>query len=929
MAIYDPTALLPPARREEAAPANPAAPTGPDPTTVGKYPVKAVIPKAKPDILTDAGKSALSGTAEGVVGIPGLPGTFGQMSDAMRQGQADLLKKYAPGVAEKLPLPLSDPKVYSDAMDVIQKSGAVSPKDAMLGPGHALATMLLGGTPKLGNVDETTGNFNYIGGIPFPTSQYFQGIAHDMGMPEYEPQHLIGRGLKAGGEGLPLAIATSPGGLLMRAMTGFGQGLGAEGAVEFLKQQGIEGYDTLARIVGGMAGGLVPYGIGGFQHFTSPKSVTARAEDIAGQVRREAHPDPQNVANTLRTGAANVDNGQFLPGVLPSTAQLAGAGAGREKALENQVLNIARSKSDSSAVDFDNQMAKNVETQGTAADRLAREHRGTIGDTDMEAAANVPPGGQPTASAGAMQPIKRLYERLQDAETAAWEALEPMGVEVGRAEAASKLQGFLSGLTDTRLDAFPEFFKRRVSELASKPGSTVSLQELQDMRSFALAQARNSNFAQTPVSAVDLRKFAEEIRGIISDRNNLVVASSGGTVQQQAAAEARAIQAWDDARTASRTLHDNFGDKLFAGKAVDLEPTEFIGKMLTGAEAVPNLRQIRSMPGVNVDQEVSDWVVGQLTNKGFNVTPDQINRFLGANGGRLGVIADEVPGLRSRLTDLTRRAGESIEQQQARLANAALEKATNRSPQALADYLDNNANTLKQALPVDQHEFIDQLHRTSRIMSQTGSEKLTGQQTLNLLKDGDVLSILYGKASGQIADTLGGGLMGGVAGAAFGFPTGPIGVVLGGMFGKTLAPGIVSKVQEAIVGTTQEQALAALQRAARDPAFAAVLMGRGTPQQAAGLPGILANTAVGLRNYGVKTGIMQTPAIVQDDRNRAYGGRAAYRSGGRILDHGSKADALVRAAESARKAISGTTEPLLDMPDEHVVKALAVAGEAI
>lgn len=64
-------------------------------------------------------------------------------------------------------------------------------------------------------------------------------------------------------------------------------------------------------------------------------------------------------------------------------------------------------------------------------------------------------------------------------------------------------------------------------------------------------------------------------------------------------------------------------------------------------------------------------------------------------------------------------------------------------------------------------------------------------------------------------------------------------------------------------------------------------------------------------------------------QGQASGGRVGYRSGGRILDHGSKADALVRAAESARKTISGTTEPLLDLPDEHVVKALAVAGEAI
>lgn len=62
---------------------------------------------------------------------------------------------------------------------------------------------------------------------------------------------------------------------------------------------------------------------------------------------------------------------------------------------------------------------------------------------------------------------------------------------------------------------------------------------------------------------------------------------------------------------------------------------------------------------------------------------------------------------------------------------------------------------------------------------------------------------------------------------------------------------------------------------------------------------------------------------------QATGGRVGYRAGGRILDHASKADALVRAAETARKQINGTTEPLLGMPDESVVKALAVANENI
>jgi hypothetical protein len=67
----------------------------------------------------------------------------------------------------------------------------------------------------------------------------------------------------------------------------------------------------------------------------------------------------------------------------------------------------------------------------------------------------------------------------------------------------------------------------------------------------------------------------------------------------------------------------------------------------------------------------------------------------------------------------------------------------------------------------------------------------------------------------------------------------------------------------------------------------------------------------------------------QQAGGRADGGRVGYRAGGRILDHASQAGALVRAAETAKKRISQTTEPLLEMPDEAVVKALSVANENI
>ena len=56
-----------------------------------------------------------------------------------------------------------------------------------------------------------------------------------------------------------------------------------------------------------------------------------------------------------------------------------------------------------------------------------------------------------------------------------------------------------------------------------------------------------------------------------------------------------------------------------------------------------------------------------------------------------------------------------------------------------------------------------------------------------------------------------------------------------------------------------------------------------------------------------------------------------FKRGGVVkgIDHGAKADALIKAAERAKKGHNSTTEPLLDQPDEVITKALAIANEAI
>lgn len=64
---------------------------------------------------------------------------------------------------------------------------------------------------------------------------------------------------------------------------------------------------------------------------------------------------------------------------------------------------------------------------------------------------------------------------------------------------------------------------------------------------------------------------------------------------------------------------------------------------------------------------------------------------------------------------------------------------------------------------------------------------------------------------------------------------------------------------------------------------------------------------------------------------RFAGGRVGRASGGRLVrsDHASRAAALIRAAEAAKKAHNNTTKDILEQPDEAVAKALSIANKAI
>lgn len=73
--------------------------------------------------------------------------------------------------------------------------------------------------------------------------------------------------------------------------------------------------------------------------------------------------------------------------------------------------------------------------------------------------------------------------------------------------------------------------------------------------------------------------------------------------------------------------------------------------------------------------------------------------------------------------------------------------------------------------------------------------------------------------------------------------------------------------------------------------------------------------------------IKTTPTPVQG--SMFAGGRIARQSGGRVGNPGSAADKLIAAAEKAKNRHSDDTSPLLDVPDEAITKALAIANEKI
>jgi len=147
-----------------------------------------------------------------------------------------------------------------------------------------------------------------------------------------------------------------------------------------------------------------------------------------------------------------------------------------------------------------------------------------------------------------------------------------------------------------------------------------------------------------------------------------------------------------------------------------------------------------------------------------------------------------------------------------------------------------------------------------------------------------------------------------------------------------MAPGVAAKAAAGATAGVVSKAM--YNKAERAVAQKMVpLITEGTPESFAKLSKMMDESRAAKIVYDklyYVTGLLSRQASEESggEEQRADGGRIGRATGGRVgVDV--EADALVRAADRAKKSFNKTTEPLLNAPDNHIAKALEVANRAI
>jgi hypothetical protein len=486
----------------------------------------------------------------------------------------------------------------------------------------------------------------------------------------------------------------------------------------------------------------------------------------------------------------------------------------------------------------------------------------------------------------------------------------------------------------------PQEMKAYLAELQNYPSNAVPFLELQKTKQLANAILRDQNV----LDKSGAHAISSQFDNIMTDVNSLHPDSLTNA--------STAPDLFDQARKATREYNALFGTKTTAPLAERAEgalagqyktqPEQFLDSVLKNPkDALGKLREIRALPNIDnasLDQAVSDYMVSKITqnnSKSF-VTPKDIQSAL--KDPAYQQIVAETPGLQMRLNKI---AKQSVGEQVINSFGTVLEK---NDPAAISQYISKNKPLLMSAVkdPV-RRQFIDQLEKSSNILKDLPIGKMTDRQLFNLLQNGDLFTILHGKSTGILAK----GVAGGLSGKALGFaaPVAAGAEMLGagaGAFGYLQKPTEI--MGRLVYGTTQQEAMKALNRAAEDPAYMRLLMQKPTIKNSMtlldsykALPQTVAPLMAGAR---ASTEPKKEPEMTEAQYNRmvregkikpqASGGRIGRATGGKaMMDPEREANKLISRVMAAKKLEEHNTEQLLQKDDTVIAKALAKANKDI
>lgn len=879
------------------------------------YEVQGATQQEAPEQMTagqqavDVVKGGASGLGRGVVSTPGLPGDIGQLIK-----QAPALGSYAYGRGREM-LGYS-PK--GEAAEKFQKDL----ETARSGMSEA----------------ERSGKYGQLFGYEFPTGQYFVEKASEY-VPGLTYAPKTGAGRVAGSVGEVLGSSLTTRGLTSglkglksapAAATDVGAGVGSGIAGEMTTGSPDEALARLAGTVPGALAGRAAYGR------LSGAAATERGERIAGDVARGQIRDVEGAKTALQTP------GEYVPGVKPTSPQTLRGESGIS-GLETELRAAQTPGSAATRI----AMEQSQEGLTSATQKAIEGVEAKLPYASMADAFNLPVGGNPRAisSEAAQNAFRAVEQPMFDAADQAWKhpsfktAVYDKNVVVGALNNAFKDMGI------SRL-GLPKEMNDYISQLRKYPDAGIPFSELQKVKRLANQIVRDPT-VRDRAGAIELTTKLDDV---LTNPLHLMTPVAPGT---------DAAKAFDTARTATREYKTLFETPNVAALAERypkgttqagqyvVQPEQMLDQVFGNSKtALARYRELQKIPGMDISTPASDWIVSKITNNGEKATlsSNDVAKFLRDPGNN--ALVNEIPGLRQRLDGI---AQQSMGEQVRNSFAAAMDSP---NPTKLSQYINKNRSLIDQVFtqPHEQ-QLVDALDRSSKILASVPSGTPLDRSVLDRLMKGDLFTILHGKITGKLGEATAGmaagKLIGMTAPVAAGLETLGAGAITSGFFPKAQ-----TMLANVIYGTTQEQAVAALNKAMRDPAYMNLLLSKPTiVNSMTFLKGLLPYTAgqaatrgvLGSRDLNPPAPAETTDAaynrLVKEGRIRpltspgpgnkqASGGRAQRASGGRIAPE-SKADALVKAAESAKKQINQGTEALLDQPDETITRALAVAKKHI